>query len=57
MKFEAFEDREEPGQWRAEAIDYDSEGECYVTIFAGLNCEQRARDYAQWMNGTEEAGE
>ncbi len=50
MTYEAFEDKTEPGQWRVEAIDHDSEGECYVTIFSGRGCERRAREYADWMN-------
>ena len=54
MQYEVTESRDvPPGEWRAEAIDYDSEGECYVTIFAGPDAEQRARAYAQWMNTQE----
>ena len=49
LTYEVFEDREISGQWRVEAIDHDSEGECYVTIFAGPDSEQRARVYAEWV--------
>ena len=48
MRYEAFEDHDFPGQWRAEAFDDD--GECYVTIFSGPDAEQRARAYIQWVN-------
>lgn len=40
----------EPGQWIAEAIDTASEGEMYWAVFYGLGSEQRARQYARWMN-------
>lgn len=36
------------GQWNAEHID--AEGEIYVVTFTGPNAEQRARDYATWIN-------
>lgn len=51
MEYEVVEDRQYPGDWRAEAIDYASEGECYVVIFAGPHAEQRAREYAELRNG------
>lgn len=35
-------------EWRVEAIDYESEGECYVTIFSGPSAEERAREYLAW---------
>ena len=38
-----FEDRDGSGGWRVEYFDDD--GGCYVTIFAGLDAERRARDY------------
>ena len=37
-------------EWRVEAIDHKSEGECYVTLFPGLYGESRAREYASFKN-------
>lgn len=34
-----------------EAIDEAGEGECHVAIFSGPDAEERAREYAAWMNG------
>lgn len=39
-------------EWHVEAIDHDSEGECYVTSFVGLKAEERAKEYAAWKNGS-----
>lgn len=50
LTWEAFEDRQEPGQWRVEAIDFGGDGECYVTIFAGPQAAKRAMAYAESMN-------
>ena len=38
------------GDWRVETIDHDSEGECYVSLFPGLDGERRAREYAAFKN-------
>jgi hypothetical protein len=48
LEYEAFEDKEEPPDWRVEAIGED--GEVYVTIFTGEDQERRAREYAAVMN-------
>ncbi len=50
-KWTAFEDKLSRGDWRAEAIDHDDEGACYVTIFAGPNAQRRAEAYAASENG------
>ena len=47
LEWEVFEDKEAPGQWRVEAIGDD--GECYVTAFAGVYAEERARNYLDWL--------
>jgi hypothetical protein len=52
LRYEAVPDRLAPSDWRVEAIDHESEGECYVAIFAGPDAERRAREYAAWKNGT-----
>jgi hypothetical protein len=48
MRYESFEDRKNPGDWRVEAIDHASEGECYVAIFSGPAAQERAEEYAAW---------
>lgn len=50
LVYEVAEDRTYPGDWRVEAIDMESEGECYVTIFCGHDAETCAREYAAWKN-------
>ena len=37
------EDRDGTGEWRVEY--FDSDGGCYITVFAGPKAERRARDY------------
>jgi hypothetical protein len=51
LVFDVVEDRNSPGDWRVEAVDHDSEGECYVAIFCGFDAERMAREYAAWKNG------
>ncbi len=48
LNWEVMESRDLPGEWRAEAIG--AEGECYLARFFGPESEQRARDYAAWLN-------
>jgi hypothetical protein len=43
------EDYDEAGDWRVEY--FDSDGGCYVTIFAGPEAEKRARDYFKALRG------
>ncbi len=52
MIYEVIRSRDCPddSEWRAEAIDYASEGECYATIFSGPKAEERAKEYARWKN-------
>lgn len=52
MEYEVFQDKVHPEDWRVEAIDTESEGECYVTIFSGLDAEERAREYATFKGST-----
>ena len=37
-------------EWLVEATDEASEGEVYTARFSGPGAEQRATEYAQWMN-------
>lgn len=50
MRYEAFQDKCEPDDWRVEAFNFESEGECYVTIFSGPDAKERAEEYAAWKN-------
>jgi hypothetical protein len=51
MKYEAVKDRVIPDAWRVEAIDFESEGEIYITVFFEPKAEERAREYAALFNG------
>jgi len=53
MTWIAVEDRQTPGDWRVEAIDYENEGKVYVTIFSGPESRERAEEYATIKNGQE----
>lgn len=50
MEYEVAQDRTDASAWRAEAIDHENEGACYVVLFMGPNAEERARNYADHMN-------
>lgn len=47
MIYEVVEPTEANGAWRVEAINYDGDGEKYVTTFSGPNAEEDARRYAR----------
>jgi hypothetical protein len=51
MNYETIADKEIKGAWRVEAIDFDGDGDCFVTIFCGPDSEVRAREYAAWKKG------
>jgi hypothetical protein len=53
MEWMEFEDKNNPGDWRVEAIDYENEGVVYVTIFSGPEARERAREYAAIKNAQE----
>ena len=52
MEYEIVPDRADPTEstWRVEAIDFQSEGECYVAVFSGPNAHERAAEYAEWKS-------
>lgn len=50
MKYEVVLCKLNGQDWRVEASDDESEGECYVTIFTASDAERRAREYCEWMN-------
>ena len=56
MDYEAFVSRDavDDDEWRVEAIDYESEGECYVTIFSGPQAKERAEEYVHFKRAYRE---
>ena len=50
MTYEIAECKYYPGEWIAEAIDYESEGECYMVRFTGPRAEARAKAYVGWIS-------
>ena len=55
MEHEVFQDDSNAYDWRVGAVDHESEGECYVTIFSGFEPEKCAREYASWKNAQAQA--
>jgi hypothetical protein len=53
ITFDVKESPERLEDWVVGAVDYASEGEIYIAIFAGIEAEERAREYAAWKNGQE----
>ena len=51
---EVFADKSGNGEWRVES--FGTEGECYVTLFAGPEAELRARYYARFCKPLEDGG-
>lgn len=50
MRYEVFEDRLTPGDWRVEAFDEQGEGQVYITMFIGPAARERAEEYAAWKS-------
>ena len=48
LEYVVAESRDTPGEWRAEAIDHDHDGDCYSVLFYGPDAEARASEYARW---------
>ena len=44
-------DAVDDSEYRAEAVDFDGEGECYGAIFYGPDAKARAEEYAAFKNG------
>jgi hypothetical protein len=51
MEYVVVPDKQIPDTWRAEAIDHDGDGACYVVTFTGPDSRKRAEMYAEWANG------
>jgi len=45
MQAESVKSEFVPGEWQAEYVNYDGDGEVYVTIFSGPDAEMRAKAY------------
>lgn len=56
MTYEVVEDRLHPGDYRAEAINYEGEGEAYIAIFIGPDACLRAEEYVGWKNVLKDSG-
>jgi hypothetical protein len=54
LEFEVKESGDHADTWIVGAVDYPSEGEMYVAVFAGFAAEERAREYAVWKNSQEQ---
>ncbi len=50
MNYEVCESKIGAGEWVVEAINYDGDGEIYGAIFTGPLAQERAEQYAEWMN-------
>lgn len=50
MEYEVIQSQDVPGEWRVEAIDFETDGQVYVTIFSGPEAQERAHEYAAWKN-------
>lgn len=54
MLHEVAKDQTMSDTWRVEAINEQGDGEVFVTIFSGPDAQARAREYAEWKNGSRE---
>ena len=50
MRYEVVQDKRTVSDWRVEAINDDSDGEVYVSIFSGPLAKERAEEYSNWKN-------
>ncbi len=46
MEYEVVPSKTHLGDWQVEAIDYEGEGEIYLTPFCGPGAQARAEEYA-----------
>lgn len=54
MRYETMRSRGSVDEWRVEGIDYEHDGQVFVTIFSGPDAERRAREYAEWKNSAKD---
>lgn len=50
MDYEIIQSKDNSGEYIVEAIDFESDGEIYVTIFSGPDAKQRAEEYCAFKN-------
>jgi hypothetical protein len=50
IEYEVIEDKNYPGHWHVDAIDFANEGICFVSVFSGPNAQARAEEYAKFKN-------
>lgn len=50
VTYEISRDNLNPSDWRVEGINYECDGEVYVTIFSGPLARDRAIEYAEFKN-------
>jgi hypothetical protein len=53
MRSETTKSQAVQGEWQAEVIDYEGDGEIYVTIFSGPNAEERAKEFSFRRDGAD----
>jgi hypothetical protein len=52
---EVFPDKEYPNDWHVETTDRDT-GDVFIALFSGPYAEQKAREYAKWLESKETQG-
>ncbi len=50
VEYEVAQSRDVLDEYRVEGIDYDHEGQVYVTLFSGPQAKERAVEYARFKN-------
>ena len=50
MHYEVTPSKGAEDEWRVEGIDYDQDGQVYVSIFSGPGAQVRAKEYALFKN-------
>lgn len=53
MQSEAIENQIVQGEWQAEVVNHEGDGEVYVTIFSGPGAEERAKEFCLHRNGSD----
>jgi hypothetical protein len=53
MQSEAIESQIVQGEWQAEIVNHEGDGEVYVTIFSGPDAEERAKKFCLHRNDSD----
>ena len=51
MIYEIIKSQDSSDGWRIEGINYEKDGEIYVTVFSGPLAEKRAKEYMCFLEG------